>query len=136
MEQYPYRCAVCRQSLSLGGIISYDIKFSFLFQELRKAAESGKVEYINSVKIELERQEANSPEIVYAPGSSSLLSRRNLKLKLSPIADSTIVNEVLAKSRMSLSSLGTKRFRQEDIYSPLEMVKSGCKMSHKSRMKK
>lgn len=135
MEQYPYRCAVCRQSLSLGGIISYDIKFNYLYQELRKAAEQGKVEYMNLVKLTGEEGNLASPSRIGDPKTSSLLKRRNLNQQILPVSESSIVDEVLAKSRMSLSSLGRKKPRHEEIYSPLEMVKSKSRLSHKRRGK-
>ena len=119
----------------MGGIISYDIKFNYLFQQLRKASESGKVEYMNCVKLTLEQQQELSPVKIEAPTSSSILSRRNVQHRLSPISDSSIVDEVLAKSRMSLSSLGSRKNRQEEIYSPLEMIKSKSNFSQKRRGK-
>ena len=92
---------------------------------------------MNTLRISQPRDEELSPAAkLDVPESSSLLKRRGLKKDLSPISDSSIVDEVLAKSRMSLSSFGRKKTKQEEIYSPLEMVKSKGKWSQRLRAKK
>ena len=54
-QSYP-KCANCRQNLDVGGPISYDFKFNFMYQKLRKEAEWKRVEYINGLKMATSRE--------------------------------------------------------------------------------